>query len=385
MASPMVVVGGGIVGSAIAWRLAAGGAETVLVERDADPQGASYFSFAALSALDERATALYTLKGLGMSHWRRWQKLLGDDLGVRWEGETRWAETPEAARDLQLMIDAGTRRGYAVESLDFEQLAQRVPGARPGRVLAASYARHDGQADPPVAIARLREDFAEKGGTFFVGRATLRFDRDGVHVRAGSRDIEASRVVLATGAETHAFLSKLGWDIPMESSPGLLVRTEPVEPLVTGTVYIAPETGPPVHLRQQPDGRVLIGERSQDHVAEEPTRDHALALLRQARRSFPGLAGAEVERFTVEWRPMPRDRMPVVGALPGMSSVYLATSHSGVTLAPALAELVAQELVEGRPADQLDSFRPARFALRETSVAEQVESAFGGPAEMFLG
>ncbi len=384
MANPIVVVGGGIVGSGIAWQLAER-ASTILVERDHEPQGASYFSFASLTALDEFSTPQYALKSLGMSHWRRWQKLLADDLGVRWDGEIRWAETPDSAHELRRRIDEGIRRGYGVENLSFEQLAERLPQARPNRVLAASFARYDGQADPPKAIARLREAFTERGGELLVGRATLRFDEDKIYVRAGSRDIEASRVVLATGAETHFFLEKLGWDIPMDPSPGLLVRTVPVEPLVTGTVYVTPESGPSIHLRQQPDGRFLIGERSQDYVATQPTMSHAQELLRQAQRSFPRLAGVDIEQFTVEWRPMPADGMPVVGTLPGMSSMYLATTHTGVTLAPALAELVTRELIDNEPASQLDHCRPGRFARRRAGLVQDLESAFDGATEIFLG
>ena len=59
MSAPIVVIGGGIVGSAIAWQLQKRGAPVVLVERDAEPQGASYFSFASLTALDEASTSLY--------------------------------------------------------------------------------------------------------------------------------------------------------------------------------------------------------------------------------------------------------------------------------------------------------------------------------------
>jgi glycine/D-amino acid oxidase-like deaminating enzyme len=384
MSAPIVVIGGGIVGSAIAWQLQKRGAPVVLVERDAEPQGASYFSFASLTALDEASTSLYALKCLGMSHWRSWQRELGD-LGVTWDGEVRWAETAVSAEHLKNRIDEGVRRGYPVETLNYEQLMQHQPHVRPSRVLAASRVGDDGQADPPVAIARLRESFTEASGTILTGRASLRFDADRIVVRVGTQDLEASRVVIAAGAETSAFLDRFGWDIPMTPSPGLLVKTTPAPALITGTVYASTESGPSIHMRQLSGGRLLIGEQSQDYATNDPTMEHANRLLRQAQRILPDLSGSEVERFTVEWRPMPRDGMPIVGSLPGVSSIYLATTHSGVTLAPALADLVAKELLDNHPAHQLDECRPARFARREATLARDVESAFEGPTEIFLG
>ena len=386
MAHPIVVVGGGIVGTAIACRLQARGVETVLVERDSRPQGASFFSFASLTALDEPVPSLFALKCAGMDAWRRWQQELSDDLGVSWDGEIRWAETPQAAEQLQAKIAEGARRGYAVRALDAQELEQRLPNSRPTRVLAASYAPDDGQADPPRSIARMRQSFADSGGTSLVGRASLRFDEGEVHVRVGGDELLVSNVVVATGVETTAFLEKLGWDIPVDAVPGMLVLTEPAETVIPGAVYVNAATEPSIHLRQRGDGSVLIGEKSQEYSAGEATSSHARVLLQQAQQYFPGLAAAGISDFTVEERPMPRDSRPIIGSLPGMSSVYVATGHSGITLAPAIADLAAQELVDGEPARQLDDFRPARFSRSFAgSPGDSAATTFEVPAEIFLG
>ena len=374
MADPMVVIGSGIVGSAVAWKLQSGGAPTVLVD-DAEPRGASYFSFASLSAFDEPLSAVYFLKGLGMGFWRHWEKDLGD-IGVRWDGEIRWAETPEAAESLRKMIARATRRGAPVESVSADELARLLPNSKPGNVLQASFVPTDGQANPRKAIAKFREAFSSAGGQFLAGRARLRFEGDSIFVKVGEHEVGASKVLVAGGAETPEFLDRLGWDVPLEPSPGLLVLTESMDPVLKGTAYISPADGPAIHLRQQYDDRVLIGERSQDFVVTQPTIAHATELLRQAQRFFPILKGARVSEFTVEWRPMPRDGMPIIGPLPGFPAVYVATGHSGVTIAPAVAELLKQELVEGQPAPRLQPFSPARFANRQAAVAEQVEAAF---------
>jgi glycine/D-amino acid oxidase-like deaminating enzyme len=129
----------------------------------------------------------------------------------------------------------------------------------------------------------------------------------------------------------------------------------------------------------------VIGERAQDEVAKNPTSEHAHLLLRQARKFFPVLEGTDVDHFTVEWRPMPRDGMPIVGRLPGLPSLYVATGHGGVTVAPALAEFLAGEILDDKPSDRLKPFTPARFAAHRADAYRSIEEAFAGGSEFYLG
>ena len=137
-------------------------------------------------------------------------------------------------------------------------------------------------------------------------------------------------------------------------------------------------------LRQLADGRVLIGERSQDFATENPTQGHASSLLRQAARYFPALREVEIAHFNVEWRPMPGDRMPVIGPAPE-PALYIAVMHSGVTLAPSVGDLVASDLLERRVAPRLEPFRPARFEERSVQVTLDLEDIFRQPSELYLG
>ncbi|HET7482570.1 MAG TPA: FAD-dependent oxidoreductase [Actinomycetota bacterium] len=385
MKRPVVVVGGGIVGTAIAYTLRLGGVDTILVERDPEPQGASAFSFAALSAFDEPQRDFYLLKTHGLVTWRSWAKEFGESLGVTFTGETRWAESADSAAHLKTMIERALARGYGTHYATESQVLEQEPGARPKGLVTAAISPHDGQADPTKAIAVLRRAFNDAGGTTLVGRASIMIGDPDITVRVGEDRLEAATVVVAAGAETAALLDRLGWEIPMDPSPGLLAVTKPVPPFLNGTVYVYPDDDIAVHLRQLRDGRVVIGERAQDEVATDPTAEHAELLLRRARISFPALEDAELDHFTLEWRPMPRDHMPIVGPLPGIPSIYVATSHSGVTIAPALAEFVAQEIVEGHEVERLKPLRPVRFAARQADAYRSIEEAFSGSPEFFLG
>src|SRR5215471_18311402 len=94
---------------------------------------------------------------------------------------------------------------------------------------------------------------------------------------------------------------------------------------------------------------------------KRPMRRWAGELLGRARRVVGGLDGASVAGYRVCVRPMPADGRSVVGWLPGADGIYVAVTHSGVTLAAHLAELIAAELVSGTGAAELAPYRPSRF------------------------
>lgn len=385
MDRPVVVIGGGIVGTAIAHELQLAGAPTILVERDVEPQGASAFSFASLSSFDESQRDVYLLKNHGMIAWRQWAKVYGDDLGVRFTGEIRWAESSEAGRFLTEVLRRADGRGYSARFITGEDVKELEPASDFSGTFTATYAPNDGQVEPLRAIGVMTTAFTELEGRLMIGRASLFIEESGITVRIGEDRIQASSVVVATGAETTALLERLGWDVPMDPSPGLLCVTRTVERFLNRTVYVYPKDDVPIHLRQLDDGRVLIGERAQDEVAQHPTQEHARVLLRQARKAFPILDKTDVDHFTVEWRPMPRDKMPIVGPLPGLSSLYVATGHSGVTIAPGLAQFIAKEIVDGVEQDRLKAFRPGRFSAHSADAYRSIEEAFSGASEVFIG
>ena len=185
--------------------------------------------------------------------------------------------------------------------------------------------------------------------------------------------------MLAAGAEAVQVAAAVGLEVPTLSSPGMLVQTRPLPPLTDRVVYLPGGPGPAVHLRQRTDGSVLVGERTQETPATNPGLDHAQALLAQAARCFPALAAAGVDRWWLAWRAMPSDRLPIVGPLPWLDPLYLAVSHSGVTVAPALGRLIAAEVATQVADGLLAPFRPGRFAERATRVLLEVESVFREP------
>lgn len=105
----------------------------------------------------------------------------------------------------------------------------------------------------------------------------------------------------------------------------------------------------------------------------DPSERHGRTLLGQAARF---LRGARIARTLLAWRSMPGDRLPIVGPMPGLDSLYLAVSHRGVTLAPVLGRLVAEEVATGEQEWLLTPFHPGRFAERSARVVLDIEELF---------
>jgi glycine/D-amino acid oxidase-like deaminating enzyme len=121
---------------------------------------------------------------------------------------------------------------------------------------------------------------------------------------------------------------------------------------------------PDVCLRQHAGGLVHLeaADAAVDlHTEETVLRRLAHELLRRARRSVRGLDAARVAGYRVCVRPMPADGQSVVGWLPGAAGVYVAVTHSGVTLGAHLAQVVTTELVSGAAVAAMAPYRPDRF------------------------
>jgi glycine/D-amino acid oxidase-like deaminating enzyme len=372
----VVVIGGGILGSAIAMELAGRGLRPVLVDEDRPAQATSARSFASLSAFGADPVAYFELACAALVGWSRWAERLGD-VGYRRTGELRWATDPQAGRELAEQVERARARGYPIMPVDEPELRRLLPAADPGPVAAACYAPRDGQVEPDAVVAACRAATRMAGGRLLLGEpARIQLDDDGIRVEVAGQVLRPRIAVLTAGAESVAVARAVGLDVPMLPSPGLLVQTEPLPAFTDKVVYLPGDPGPQVHLRQRPDGSVILGERSQDTVAREPSEHHGRALLRQAGRFLPILRDARIACMLLAWRPMPADRLPIVGPVPDLDSLYLAVTHRGVTLAPALGRLVANEIATGEEEWLLAQFRPGRFAERATRVVLDVEELF---------
>jgi glycine/D-amino acid oxidase-like deaminating enzyme len=377
-AEHVAVVGAGIVGAFIGLNLVKRGVQTVVIDAGEMGGGASANSFAAITALEKEPRDHYLLHCHGIAEWRRWGARFGPEIGLRWGSDIRWTDDPEVAERLRWSVRSAREHGYPVRMMPGTELAHRLPAARPGPVLAASYAPEDGHVEPLLVSSVCERELEDAGARLLRGRAAqIHIDDPGAAVVVGDEVIRPDYVVLAAGAESAEVAARAGLEIPTIASSALVIHASAVPSLAPGTVQIPSPTGLKTYLRHKADGTIMIGEESTTGVAPDPSRHRAEQVLQRATRYFPALRDSTVLSSSVVWRSMPADHLPIVGQLPGLPSLYIAVMHGGVTLAPAIGELAAREIVEGEEMPGLASFRPGRFSDRITETMLEIETLFG--------
>jgi glycine/D-amino acid oxidase-like deaminating enzyme len=361
MAQRVVVAGGGIVGAAITYYLARAGAQVTLVEREQPGRKTSNNSFAWVNAFSRTTRSYYDFARRSVEMYRQLPDELGIDMELHWHGGLHWVDQPEAAAVLQARVQTLQHWGHAVEMISRDELVAREPHVRP-TVAAACYSASDGAAHPPSVIRALLQRAQTLGVEVRTDTSLVGVEVRNGHVtgaRLPSGVLAADVVVDAAGSDAAAIGAMVGIQIPMFPKPGTLVLTVPLPPLVR-TVMHAPD----IHLRQQADGRILLGE---SWTMDTEDTDLSLArgqhLLARAATFLPELAQAHVETMKIGVRPMPQDERPIVGPVPGISGFYVAVTHSGVTLAPLVGQLVAQEVTTGQPSPLLAEYRLERFGV----------------------
>ena len=364
----VTVVGAGIVGAAIAYALAKRGAAVTVIDRGRPGGGATSHSFAWINATAKHPVSYHDFNRRSLGMWDRFAKDLDTDVGLRWGGQMEWAATAEGASELESRAAQLQAWGYPCQMLDGAQMARLEPGLTPGHVTAAIYCELDGMVEPTVAAEACIRAATKHGASVSLETEVtgLKINTGSATVVAGGREIAADVVVLAGGVDNTQLAAMAGITIPQQDSPGVVIRTNPIgQPLLSNVsvVYAPPlEPGrPEIHLRQCLDGSAMIGEGSQESLARNDTQSHADELLARAAEYVPGLKGASAIPVPVGYRPMPLDGFPVIGFSPKAPNVYLALTHSGVTLAPMMAQMATMEIIDGANVDLLADYRPSRF------------------------
>ena len=382
----IAVIGAGIVGATIAWRLARRGVHLTLLDKGQPGHGASSHSFAWINAGAKEPVGYHNLNRRSLDMWTRFAQAIGDEgdpasVGLRWGGKVSWEADPANAERLVERVHQLQAWGYPTRVVDARELKRLEPALELGPVAAAEYSPNEGQVEPQLVVDACLRRLGEMGCEILAGTEVLGFERDGegrvrsLNTSAGSRDVDA--VVMAAGTDTTRLAAMAGVNVPQAESPGVVIRTTPLPPLLNNVpVVYAPALGDgrrEIHIRQCADGRLMIGEGDQESLAEDDSQGHADDLLARARRYLPGIGDAQAIPVPVGWRPMPLDGYPVMGFAAEALNLYIALTHSGVTLAPVLSQLAAQEVCDGTPADAvLAPYRPQRFA---GLTSEQIAAA----------
>ena len=367
----VVVIGAGIIGASIAFHLSQRPVRLTLLDRAEPGSGASSHSFAWINAsAGKEPTSYHDLNRRSVDMWDRFARSLSADVGLRWGGELRWVTTPGEAEELRAAVAVLQQRGHHSRVLSEAECDALEPRLQLGRFVLGALSPNDGQVDPARVIQACLRQIQARGGTvqaqtevrgFRLEHATHRVTA----VQTDKGELPCDLVILAAGVGTTQLAGLLGIHLPQQHSPGVVVRTDPQPPLFkTLAVLNVPGSDtdqPGIHICQRPDGTVIIGEGSQERLASDDSQAHADELLERAAAHLPALTAARAMPVPVGYRPMPLDGYPVIGLSRTVPNVYLAVTHSGVTLTPLVGEYTAIEILDGVSVDLLAPYRVERF------------------------
>jgi glycine/D-amino acid oxidase-like deaminating enzyme len=360
----VIVVGAGVVGASIAYRLARAGARVMLLDRGAPGGGTSATSFAWVNSNAKTPLAYHRLNAEGIAAHRRLRDALGEAPWLHEGGNLEWVDDEPGRERLLAKIERLRAWDYAVQLLDAAHARELEPHLCFDGMVAAAYYPDEAWIEGPALAQELAAAAARLGAQAHSHTPIADLERTGervtgVRLAAGER-LMADWVVIAAGRWTDQVAATAGVRVPLAPTCGLLAVTSPVTPLVSRVIH-----APRVHFRPEPGSRLVLQDESTDAtVGPDTPPDLALPgcteLLRRARRYVPALAHATVAEARVGIRPMPADGFPIVGPVAGRPGLYLAVTHSGITLCALLGELVAQEITTGQPDERLAPFRPQR-------------------------
>jgi glycine/D-amino acid oxidase-like deaminating enzyme len=312
-------------------------------------------SFAWINASWGNPEFYFRFRTRSMAEWKRLAREL-PGLPLDWCGGLCW-DLPVDQLETYATEHGGW--GYGIRRVNREE--SRV--IEPNVVGLPDFALHiaeEGAVEPVAAARLLLADAFRYGATFLSDLEVKRLLSEGgriIGVETTSGELKADKVVLAAGGGTAPLAASAGMDVPLEAPPGLIVHSRPHRPLLNGLV-IAPE----LHMRQTAEGRIIAGS---DFGGSDPGPEPqkvADALFAKVKAMLRDADDLSLDFFTVGYRPTPKDGFPIIGAAEGAAGLYLAVMHSGITLAPAVGVLAADELLGERHDSMLAPFRLSRFA-----------------------
>ncbi len=373
----VVVVGGGVIGAALAWRLAGQGAAVTLFEAGHPGGGTSATSFAWLNANSKPPLAYHRLNWAGVVEHIRLREELGAAPWLHLTGNLTWeqpalqgATEPDVPIHGERLEDKVARLrdwNYPVELLSRSEAARRFPDLRiHDGVDEAAFFPLEGYAEAPLLIASLLGQATALGAEIVTGSPVVGFVLNETQVTgvvtADRMHHPADVVVLCTGRWTQDILAIAGVDFPMRPTLGLLAVTSPVAATHRTLVH-----SPRVNIRPDGGGRYLLANYDLDASLVDGESEASLmakaeSLLEPAAGVLPALHGARIEAYRLGVRSIPADGFPAVGPVPDIAGLYVVATHSGVTMGPLLARLTARELLDGHQDERLAPYRPSRLS-----------------------
>lgn len=367
----VAIIGAGVIGLGIAWRLAMRGVPVAVFDKGACGAGASHAAAGMLAACAEAEPGEEALVTLGRASQARWpafaaelKQASGVDVGLRPEGTLVVALTSDDQARLSHQLVFQQKLGLPLQWITAAETRRREPHLA-GKLAGAVFSPEDTQVDNRKLATALRIAAEAAGASISEHQAVKTISNDAGRVDgivlADGRKVAADVVVLAAGAWSRSIdglASELRPPVRPIKGQMLALRMDPTAPLLTHVVW-----APGAYLVPRFDGRLLVGATVEEKGYDMSlTAGGILTLLEAAWRVVPAVEELPIDEMWVGHRPGSRDDAPILGT--GLiDGLIYATGHhrNGILLTPITADAIAELVLEGAADPAIRPFSIERF------------------------
>jgi sarcosine oxidase, subunit beta len=375
LSSDIIIVGAGINGCASAYQLAREGHQVTVIERFSPAAMASGWTLAGVRQSGRHPAELpVAIEAVKM--WPKLSEELGADTGYRQEGNLRLARDENEVETIQDLVKAQSKAGLDVIFLDGSAEIHEIAPAISPKVLAASFCRTDGHAEPHATVMAFRAAAERHGARFFLGQAAseILVDHDKfVGISTGKDRIVGSVCVVAAGIHSNDLLAPLGLSIPLSIPMVTVIQTEPLQPLLKPVFGVANAN---CAGRQQIDGRLRVTSSAMDWHGElvqgpppavAPTASSIARTIENVSGVLPALGEAKIAKIWAGLLDLTPDALPVIERTPEIDGIVIAAGFSGhgFGIGPMTSLLVRDLVLNETPRLPLNAFQRSRFQDQE--------------------
>ncbi|MBT2639821.1 glycine oxidase ThiO [Bacillus sp. ISL-39] len=365
-----LIIGGGIIGSSIAFQLAKRGYKVAVLEKGkiaGKASGAAAGMLGTQTELTENSP-LFSLacksRAMYLGLIPELEDLSRMHIGYQNKGTYKVAVNQDQERELKRLTERQADIGEQAEWLSIEELLKREPSVS-SELRGAMFIPKDGQLEAKELSLAFAKASCVLGAEFYEYTSVIDFILEGgkvLGVKTMMGDFQAASVIVASGAWSRELIGRSGLSLPIIPVKGECFTVIPERPLIKGTIfshgcYIVPKRS----------GRLLVGATVKANSFDERVTIEGLSsLMAIATDLVPDIGKAEWDRGWAGIRPQSADGQPFLGEHPVYKGLFIATGHyrNGILLAPITGEWMA-DLLEGKR-DQSNPFELSRLAIDQT-------------------
>lgn len=366
----VTLVGAGIVGAAAADQLARFGARVTLVDAGVPGRATSATSLSWVNA-NSQPRPYFDFRVAAMRAWTELAAEFGEPAWYQPSGNLAWATDADGKAELHERVERLRDWDYPATVVTPSRANELEPQLRIPAGAAIAHFPSEGWVDGAGAVDALTDRALAHGATVAPNDGVVAIDtRAGcaatVRLASGGA-VEGDVIVCCAGWRSGEIAQLVGAELPLVDTAAVGSRAHCA---VATTVATAARPsgvvhGPNLYLRPTAHGGVWLEASDVDATVDRTTTDSQLqaaadVLLNRARAVSPALGDTALGSVRRCIRPLPDDGLPIVGSHPSVEGLYVAVTHSGITLAAQLGLLIAEDLLHG-DAPALNPYRPDRF------------------------